>query len=322
MRSRPSPEHQEAVARRLAQLSAELAAVRPAVEPPEPPEPEDGWDDDWTEPHTHVAGARAALAPPPPDGEPPGASAPVPVPGRHAARRSRRLLEAAVPETLRGRVGLGPSQVAVLAVLVALGLAVTCWWVVRGGAEQVVAPVVPSPAADLVSVSPAAAPAGAAATGTSGAPSAAAGSATAGATVTVDVAGKVRRPGIAVLDTGARVVDALKAAGGARPGVDLSGLNLARVLVDGEQILVGVAAPAGLAASAAPVSGSPGAPLVNLNTASQSELEELPEVGPVTAQAILAWRDQHGGFSAVDELLEVDGIGDATLSRLAPFVTV
>jgi len=319
MRSRPSPEHQEAVARRLAQLSAELAAVRPAVEPPEP---EDGWDD-WTEPHTHLAGARAAPAPPPPVAEPSGAPPPlVPVPGRHAARRSRRLLEAAVPETLRGRVGLGPSQVAVLAVLVALGLAVTCWWVVRGGAEQVVAPVVPSPAADLVSVSPAAAPAGGVATAASGAAPEGAGSATAGATVTVDVAGKVRRPGIAVLDAGARVVDALKAAGGARPGVDLSGLNLARVLVDGEQILVGVAAPAGLAASAAPVSGSPGAPLVNLNTASQSELEELPEVGPVTAQAILAWRDQHGGFTAVDELLEVDGIGDATLSRLAPFVTV
>jgi len=319
MRSRPSPEHQEAVARRLAQLSAELAAVRPAVEPPD----EDGWDDDWTEPHTHVAGARAALAPSPPV-EPSGAPPPlVPVPGRHASRRSRRLLEAAVPDTLRGRVGLGPSQVAVLAVLVALGLAVTCWWVVRGGAEQVVAPVLPSPAADLVSISPAAAPAGAAATGAaSSTASGAAGPAPAGATVTVDVAGKVRRPGIAVLDAGARVVDALKAAGGARPGVDLSGLNLARVLVDGEQILVGVAAPAGVAASAAPVSGSPGGPLVNLNTASQSELEELPEVGPVTAQAILAWRDQHGGFTAVDELLEVDGIGDATLSRLAPFVTV
>src|SRR6476646_6145016 len=100
MRSRPSPEHQEAVARRLAQLSAELAAVRPAVEPPEP--------------HTHLAGARAAPAPPPPVAEPSGAPPPlVPVPGRHAARRSRRLLEAAVPDTLRGRVGLGPSQVAV-----------------------------------------------------------------------------------------------------------------------------------------------------------------------------------------------------------------
>ena len=145
--------------------------------------------------------------------------------------------------------------------------------------------------------------------------------ATAGS-VTVDVAGKVRRPGIAVLDSGSRVVDALKAAGGARSGVDLSGLNLARVLVDGEQILVGEPAPVGLAASAVPSAGAPGGPLVNLNTASQGELEALPEVGPVTAQAILAWRTEHGGFTSVDELLEVDGIGDATLGQLAPYVTV
>jgi competence protein ComEA len=117
------------------------------------------------------------------------------------------------------------------------------------------------------------------------------------------------------------VVDALEAAGGARTGVDLSGLNLARVLVDGEQVLVGVAAPTGAAAVAA-ASGEPGGPLVNLNTATQVELEALPEVGPVTAQAILSWRDEHGGFTAVDELLEVDGIGDATLAQVAPHVTV
>ena len=122
--------------------------------------------------------------------------------------------------------------------------------------------------------------------------------------------------------TGARVVDALEAAGGARPGVDLSGLNLARVLVDGEQVVVGVPAPAGVAASALASPGAPGGPLVNLNTASQSELEALPEVGPVTAQAILAWRDQHGGFTAVDELLEVDGIGEKTMAELAPHVTL
>jgi competence protein ComEA len=144
--------------------------------------------------------------------------------------------------------------------------------------------------------------------------------------VTVDVTGEVRHPGIVVLDAGARVVDALDAAGGARPGVDLSGLNLARLLVDGEQVVVGVPPPPGVAAGAAagatPSPGAPGAPLVNLNTASQSELEALPEVGPVTAQAILAWRDEHGGFTAVDELLEVDGIGDATLGQVAPYVTV
>ena len=82
------------------------------------------------------------------------------------------------------------------------------------------------------------------------------------------------------------------------------------------------AAPVGLAASADPGPGAPAGPLVNINTASETELETLPEVGPVTAQAILQWRSEHGGFSSVDELLEVDGIGDATLGKLAPYVTV
>ena len=94
------------------------------------------------------------------------------------------------------------------------------------------------------------------------------------------------------------------------------------MLVDGEQIVVGLPA-AVTAPPAAPVGGAtPGAPLVDLNTATTVELEALPEVGPVTAEAILAWRDQNGGFTAVSELLEVDGIGDATLASIAPFVTV
>ena len=137
----------------------------------------------------------------------------------------------------------------------------------------------------------------------------------------VDVAGKVRRPGIAVLPPGSRVVDALEAAGGARRGVDLTGLNLARLVVDGEQILVGVAPAPGVAGSL----GTPppeGASLVNLNTADQAALETLPGVGPVTAEAILAWRTDNGGFTSVDELLEVDGIGEATLEDLAPLVTL
>jgi len=143
------------------------------------------------------------------------------------------------------------------------------------------------------------------------------------ATVTIDVAGKVRHPGIAVLDTGARVVDAIKAAGGARPGVDLTGLNLARLLVDGEQVVVGGAPPSGAAAEAVPSSAASGpATLVNLNTATETELDTLPDVGPVTAASILQWRDQHGGFTSVDELLEVDGIGEVTLGKLAPYVTV
>ena len=121
-----------------------------------------------------------------------------------------------------------------------------------------------------------------------------------------------------------RLVDALKAAGGARPGVDLTALNLARVLVDGEQVVVGGPEPSGAAASASSPAGDPSGPvaMVNLNTATESELDTLPEVGPVTAASILQWRDQHGGFTSVDELLEVDGIGEVTLGKLAPYVTV
>ena len=152
-------------------------------------------------------------------------------------------------------------------------------------------------------------------------PTPSAATATTSGSVTVDVAGKVRRPGIAVLDAGSRVVDALDAAGGARAGVDLTDLNLARVLVDGEQILVGVSPPPGIAAT---MSGgtSPVATLVNINTADQVALESLPDVGPVTAASILAWRTEHGAFTAIDQLLDVDGIGEATLAKLAPYVTL
>jgi competence protein ComEA len=140
------------------------------------------------------------------------------------------------------------------------------------------------------------------------------------AKVVVDVAGKVRRPGIAVLRQGARVIDALRAAGGARPGVDLGGLNLARVLSDGEQVVVG--GPTGAVPASTPTSGAPVVGLVNINTADETALESLPEVGPVTAQSIITWRSQHGGFTSVDQLLDVDGIGDATLAKLTPYVTI
>ncbi|CAI9404612.1 ComEA family DNA-binding protein [Nocardioides sp. T2.26MG-1] len=285
---RPSPEHQEAVTRRLALLSAELTGDRPPLPPP-----------------------------PPPQAEPPPAPPVVPVPGRHAARRpgAPRSVAALVPPTLRGRVLLGPAQLTVVALVVALGLGVTCWWVVRGDADRLEAPALEPTTAALATQSPLADASPVAA-------DAAASASASGASVTVDVAGRVRRPGIVVLDDGARVVDALEAAGGARPRTDLTGLNLARVLVDGEQIVVGQPPPSGVVAAAVPTPGAPGGPLVNLNTATQAELEALPQVGPVTAQAIMTWRDEHGGFTAVDELLEVDGIGDATLAQLAPYVTV
>ncbi len=217
---------------------------------------------------------------------------------------------------MRDRVPpLAPVHVAVVALVVALGLAVTTWWVVRDDPEPAVEPVSAGGVEPLV-------PAGTPSSG---------GSTAAGAgTVTVDVAGKVRRPGIVVLDQGARVTDAVEAAGGAKPGVDLTSLNLARLLVDGEQIVVGApgatAGGAGVAGKGAPAGpapgGAPGSAPVNLNLATQAELEALPDVGPVTAQSIISWREERGGFTSVDELLEVDGIGEKTLAKLAPHVTV
>lgn len=283
----------DAVARRFAQLSAELSAAR-----------------ELGEQHT-----RPRLSPSPPHEPPPAPPAPVPVPGRHAARRRRPWPEV-LPETMRGRVRFGPGPVAVVAVLVAVGLAFTAWWVLRSGSEEVPVPIAapPDAAGPSNAVTPLVDPA-------EGAPQ---GQGAAGGTeVVVDVAGKVRKPGIVVLDPGARVVDALKAAGGARRGVRLTSLNLARPLVDGEQILVGQPAPAPVAGGEPATGGAtPGGSLVSLNSATATELEALPEVGPVTAEAILAWREENGAFTAVEELLEVDGIGDATLEQIAPHVTL
>ena len=142
----------------------------------------------------------------------------------------------------------------------------------------------------------------------------------------VDVAGKVRRPGIATLPLG--LPGGRRAGGRGRraAGVRLGTLNLARVLADGEQVVVGVPAPPGVAAvggGTRPARSAGGAtPMVNLNSATQAQLEELPGVGPVTAQSILAFRSENGAFTAVDELLEVSGIGDATLAKIAPYVTL
>jgi competence protein ComEA len=315
---RPSPEHQEAVSRRLAQLSAELDGVRGRRLDDPTVSRRPAQADDFAMPLTHTRVSRARQSPgPAPEPVPDPAPDPVPAPlvappGRHASRRPGRSIADTLPPTLRGRVALGPGQLAFVAGLVAVGLAVTCWWVIRGDPQEVAAPAVNSPAVGLAT--PAVPVASASSSTEVGEPD---------GRVTVDVAGKVRRPGIAVLDTGARVIDAIKAAGGARPGVDLTSLNLARLLVDGEQIIVGVAAPTGVAGAAAPIPpGATTGPLVNLNTADQMLLETLPDVGPVTAEAIIAWRTEHGGFTAVDELLEVDGIGDATLATLTPHVTV
>ncbi|OFE16450.1 hypothetical protein BA895_18970 [Humibacillus sp. DSM 29435] len=145
----------------------------------------------------------------------------------------------------------------------------------------------------------------------------------------VHVAGQVLRPGLVRLRPGARVADAIAAAGGARAGADLTAVNLARPVVDGEQVHV---PRPGEVPSAPPIepsnpaggvgvgSGAPAA--VDLNTADAAALDTLPGVGPVLAQRIIDWRTEHRRFSSVDELGEVSGIGDKLMSQLRPRVRV
>jgi len=139
-----------------------------------------------------------------------------------------------------------------------------------------------------------------------------------GGTVVVHVHGKVKRPGIVTLPAGSRVADAIKAAGGARPGAGTGPLNLARRLIDGEQISVGVRG-----APAPSVSGSTStAGPLDLNTATADQLDQLPGVGPVLAQRIIDYRTQHGGFRSVEQLQEVSGIGSRRYNDLKSMVRV
>jgi competence protein ComEA len=229
--------------------------------------------------------------------------------------RAGLALQERLPLWLQARAGLERRNVLALAVLlvVAAGFAVQHFW--SGRTETVRAPEVveaapphPEPAAEPV---PSAAP-----TGVPGA----------GTEIVVDVSGKVREPGIHRLPAGSRVVDALEAAGGVRPGTDVDGLNRARFLVDGEQVVVGGPAPVAPApgpgpgsGGGAPAGGVPAGP-VSLNTATVEQLETLPGVGPVLAQHIVDYRTRHGGFRSVDELREVKGIGERRFADLRDLV--
>lgn len=139
--------------------------------------------------------------------------------------------------------------------------------------------------------------------------------------VTVHVTGAVLAPGVYQLPLGARVDDALAAGGGLRADADESALNRAQVLLDAQQVYVPVIGESSLAAPGEASSGAAGGP-VNLNRATAAELEALPGIGPSLAAQIVAWRDQHGPFSSVEDLDEVPGIGPAILDRVRTLATV
>jgi competence protein ComEA len=143
-----------------------------------------------------------------------------------------------------------------------------------------------------------------------------------GGSVIVHVAGAVREPGVYRMRAGARVADAVGRAGGATPRADLTQVNLAAKVEDGRQIVVPRRVPAaatGAGGSSSPA--QPGVPL-NLNTATLEQLDELSGIGPATAQKILDYREEHGGFGSVEELGQVPGIGDVRLASLREQVRV
>lgn len=158
--------------------------------------------------------------------------------------------------------------------------------------------------------------------------------------VVISVVGLVHAPGLVTLAPGARIADALQAAGGALDGADTIGLNLARQLGDGEQIVVGLAPASGqptalgssvtsgsvtgpVAGSTSTTSGRPKpVDILDLNTATAEQLDALPGVGPITAAAIVAWRQHNGRFTDIDQLADVDGIGPGRLDKLRALVRV
>ncbi|NHC45070.1 DNA-binding protein [Motilibacter sp. K478] len=243
--------------------------------------------------------------------------------GRRRARRDgpgdwRAALADRLPATVRaGALALSPAAVLALAgVAAAAVVVVALLWGVSRPRPVAVPPRVEQSAAPLSAPGPAA--------GTGG---------SAAAVVVVDVAGRVRRPGLVELPGGARVADAIEVAGGTTPGADLRSLNLARRLVDGEQVLVLGKGEAPPAAALPPVGGAPvpgragagvaaGGGQLDLNAATVEQFDTLPGVGPVLAQRLIDWRTANGRFSAVEELREVDGIGESRFAELRDLVRV
>jgi competence protein ComEA len=220
------------------------------------------------------------------------------------------------------------AHLVVVAVLATLGVLLAGWAVLR--ARPVPLPAVAAPRA-TVSTAPVPESSVAPSTGPASARASSAG-------LVVHVLGAVRRPGLVRLPERARVQDAIDQAGGLRPGADLGDLNLAQLLTDGQQVVIGRTQSKGGSATGSaersevrsgnPAAASSGAgggaspPPLDLNAATVGELEALPGVGPVTAAKIIAWREEHGRFTRVEELQEVAGIGPKTYADIAPYCRV
>lgn len=213
-----------------------------------------------------------------------------------------------VDRARRAAVAAGPARIVAsgLGVVVA---AVVAWWLLRPAPTPIELQL---PRAEATSSAPSSRPPATTAVPRS-APSA-------GDTIVVQIAGAVARPGVYRMPAASRVVDLIDAAGGPSPDADPSQLRLAALLADGDRIVVprpGEAVDVG----PSPSLGAPSGP-VDLNRATVAELDALPGVGPATAAAILAHREQIGRFRSVDELADVRGIGEAKLEALRPLVTV
>jgi len=201
-------------------------------------------------------------------------------------------------------------HVGVIGVLLILGLITAGWLLLRARPVAVASP------GEVVTMS----------TPLQSAPTASPTSSERATKLVVHVLGAVRHPGLVKLGENSRVQDAIDAAGGLARRADPGELNLAQQLADGQQLVIGTKGdPAGEVRNGGESgtgSGSSATSTLDLNHANQAQLEELPGVGPVTAQAILTWRQQHGRFNRIEELQEVDGIGPKTYAQIAPHVRV
>lgn len=244
---------------------------------------------------------------------------------------------------LAGRFGVSPAHVVVVSVGLMLALVLAGVAFVRARPHEapvgLVAVSTAPPAAGVAVPTPVPVdPAVASRSGSgSGSPVPSTAAAATAASLVVHVIGKVRRPGVVRLPPGARVLDAITAAGGAAKGADLSTLNLARLVSDGEQVAVDVPSTASGSGGAPSNPGGgnsgsgsgaglggigPGTAVVDLNDADLTVLESLPGVGPVLAQRILDFRTANGRFTRIDELKDVKGIGAKTFADIEPHVTV